>query len=157
MQQLLTLDMIPVVEWLVLVHLQVVMEEGRSSIWRYRFEDILARFDYIYVADGQCDSPSSGSVATTATNDRYCGTELKCAQALSPAVIAGPATMCTMTKPFKIGVFSDGLEYINPTTASEGILANNRGFSISINSFNYHLSKFFILGYYQKTSCLTRP
>ena len=56
MQQLLTLDMIQAVAWLVLVHLQVVMEEGRSSKWRYRFEDILARFDYIYVADGQCDS-----------------------------------------------------------------------------------------------------
>ena len=36
-----------------------------------------------------------------------------------------------MNKPFKISVHSDALEYADTTTASEGTLANNRGFSIS--------------------------
>ena len=32
---------------------------------------LLPRFDYIFIADGQCDSPVSGSVTTTMeTNDR---------------------------------------------------------------------------------------
>ena len=40
-------------------------------------------------------------------------------------------TVCSMNKPFKISVHSDALEYADTTTASEGTLANNRGFSIS--------------------------
>ena len=39
-------------------------------------------------------------------------------------------TVCSNNKPFKISVHSDGLEYAYPATASEGILANNRGFEI---------------------------
>ena len=34
-------------------------------------------------------------------------------------------------KPFKIGVQSDGLEYINPAAAGEAIAANNFGFEMS--------------------------
>jgi len=103
-------------------------------------------FDYIFIADGQCDSPVSGTVTTPMkTADRYCGTEFRCLSAVPIAGTTGTAgqTVCTMTKPFKIGVHSDGLEYADATGATpEGVLANNRGFSIS---------------YYQKTSCLTRP
>ena len=93
-------------------------------------------FDYIFIADGQCNSPSSGSVYTPMeTSDRYCGTELRCFAAAGPPATVTPGTagqtVCSMTKPFKIGVHSDGVEYIHPTTASEGIIANNRGFSIS--------------------------
>jgi len=102
-------------------------------------------FDYIFIADGQCDSPVSGSVTTTMeTNDRYCGTELRCLGAAPTTAVTGTAgqTVCSMNKPFKISVHSDALEYADTTTASEGTLANNRGFSIS---------------YYQKTTCLTRP
>jgi len=102
-------------------------------------------FDYIFIADGQCDSPVSGAVTgTMETNDRYCGTELRCLSAVPATATTGTAgqTVCSMNKPFKISVHSDGLEYYESTTASEGLIANNRGFSIS---------------YYQKTSCLTRP
>ena len=45
-----------------------------------------------------------------------------------------------MNKPFKISVHSDALEYADTTTASEGTLANNRGFSIS-ESLRYLLQK----------------
>ena len=73
-----------------------------------------------------------------------CVPQLRCLSAVPATAMTGTAgqTVCTMNKPFKISVHSDGLEYFFPTTASEGLLANNRGFSIS---------------YYQKTSCLTRP
>jgi len=101
-------------------------------------------YDYIEIPDGQCDSPVSNAVATTETNDRYCGTSLRCLASVPYATTANAAgqTVCSMNKPFKISVHSDSLEYIYPTTDGEGLLANNRGFSI---------------GYYQKTSCLTRP
>lgn len=104
-------------------------------------------FDYIFIADGQCDSPSpsTGTVlGTMETNDRYCGLELRCLSAVPATAVTGTAgqTVCSQNKPFKISVHSDGLEYFHPSTAAEGLIANNRGFSIS---------------YYQKTSCLTRP
>jgi len=103
-------------------------------------------FDYIFIADGQCNSPVGGTVTTPMeTNDRYCGTELRCLATAPDTTTANAAgqTVCTMNKPFKIGVHSDNYEYADATgTAPEGTLDNNRGFSIS---------------YYQKTSCLTRP
>jgi len=103
-------------------------------------------FDHIFIADGQCDSPVGGTVtAAMETADRYCGTELRCMKAIPLDSVTGAAgqTVCSMTKPFKIGVHSDGLEYADAAGADpEGTLDNNRGFSIS---------------YYQKTSCLTRP
>ena len=52
----------------------------------------------------------------------------------TPAVaVTGTAgqTVCTMNKPFKIGVHSDALEYAFPDPGAEGTLAENRGFSIS--------------------------
>merc|ERR1711970_725029 len=101
-------------------------------------------FDYITIPDGQCDYPSTTTPAiATDTADRYCGTSFKCAQALNPAAIAGPAsTVCTNQKPFRICVHSDNVEYANPAPVGEGTLANNRGFKIS---------------YYQKSLCQTRP
>ena len=81
---------------------------------------------------------------------RYCGTELRCLGAAPTTAVTGTAgqtvcrystvqsvqyntvqTVCSMNKPFKISVHSDALEYADTTTASEGTLANNRGFSIS--------------------------
>jgi len=100
-------------------------------------------FDYIEIPDGQCDSPVGAAVATLETNDRYCGASLRCLASVPTIATTGTAgqTVCTMNKPFKINVHTDGLEYYSATTA-EGTLANNRGFSVD---------------YYQKTSCLTRP
>ena len=47
---------------------------------------------------------------------------------------AAGQTVCSMTKPFKIGVHSDGLEYADAAGADpEGTLDNNRGFSISMS------------------------
>merc|ERR1712013_597453 len=101
-------------------------------------------FDYVEIPDGQCDSPVGAALATTETNDRYCGAEFRCLKAIPALALVGTAgqTVCSNNKPFKISVHSDGLEYAFPATASEGLLAANRGFEI---------------GYYQKTSCLTRP
>jgi len=101
-------------------------------------------YDYIEIPDGQCDSPVGAALAVTETNDRYCGAEFRCLKAIPATALTGTAgqTVCSNNKPFKISVHSDGLEYAFPATASEGLLAANRGFSI---------------GYYQKTSCLTRP
>ena len=64
---------------------------------------------------------------------RYCGTELRCLSAVPATAVTGTAgqTVCSMNKPFKIAVHSDGLEYAFPTAANEGSLAENRGFSIS--------------------------
>ena len=42
-------------------------------------------FDYIEIPDGQCDSPVGAALATTETNDRYCGAEFRCLKAI-PAV-----------------------------------------------------------------------
>jgi len=101
-------------------------------------------FDYVEIPDGQCDSPVGAALATTETNDRYCGAEFRCLKSIPAVGLVGNAgqTVCSNNKPFKISVHSDGLEYAFPATASEGLLAANRGFSI---------------GYYMKTSCLTRP
>ena len=58
---------------------------------------------------------------------------VRCAQALNPASIAGPAsTVCTNHKPFKICTHSDNVEYAMPAPLGEGTLANNRGFKISM-------------------------
>ena len=64
-----------------------------------------------------------------------------------------------MNKPFKISVHSDGLEYIYPATDGEGLLANNRGFSIGMfyDPGRDMLDCSLVAGYYQRTSCLTRP
>ena len=83
---------------------------------------------------------------------RYCGTELRClatAPATTTANAAGQ-TVCTMNKPFKIGVHSDNYEYADATgTAPEGTLDNNRGFSISkllmISKLLYSRSKYITL------------
>ena len=80
------------------------------------------------------------SISTTSTLTlspltllRYCGTELRCMSAVPATAVTGTAgqTVCSQNKPFKIAVHSDGLEYFFPTTAAEGLIANNRGFSIS--------------------------
>ena len=34
-------------------------------------------YDYVEIADGQCDSPVSSAVTTLETNDRYCGTQVR--------------------------------------------------------------------------------
>ena len=39
-------------------------------------------------------------------------------------------TVCTSTRPFKLHVHSDSVEFGNPAADGEGTLANNRGFSI---------------------------
>ena len=59
---------------------------------------------------------------------------------------AAGQTVCTMNKPYKIGVHSDNYEYHDAAaTAPEGTLDNNRGFSISkcfITSVKYQFYKF---------------
>ena len=42
-------------------------------------------------------------------------------------------TVCTSTRPFKLHVHSDSVEFGNPAADGEGTLANNRGFSIGKN------------------------
>jgi len=97
-------------------------------------------YDYIEIPNGQCDSPVSNAITPTVSADRYCGTELNCAKDASAA--GTPAnTVCSSTRPFKVSVHSDSVEYGNPAPLGEGVLANNRGFSI---------------GYFQKTTCLTK-
>lgn len=101
-------------------------------------------FDYVEIPNGQCNSPvSPATIQTTDTIDRYCGTSFLCVKT-GPATVMDTATekntICTSTKPFKIHVHSDAVEYANPATAGEGTLANNRGFSIS---------------YFMRSTCLT--
>jgi len=103
-------------------------------------------FDYVMIPDGQCDSPDpTGAVyGTLETNDRYCGTSFLCLKVndLTPDDSARKNTVCSMNKPFRISVHTDGVEYADAAIAEGGVAANTRGFS---------------LGYFQKTACLTRP
>ena len=64
---------------------------------------------------------------------RYCGTELRCLGAAPATAVTGTAgqTVCSINKPFKISVHSDGVEYDFPAGAGEGSLAENRGFTLS--------------------------
>merc|ERR1719483_1177105 len=101
-------------------------------------------FDHIIIPGGQCNTPNAAA-AILVLNDKYCGTGLYCLGAVPTTTIAAAATdatVCTNQKPFKIGVESDGLEYMNPAAAGEGTTGNNVGFSIS---------------YFMKSTCLTRP
>merc|ERR1712106_1139757 len=93
-------------------------------------------FDHIIIPGGQCNTPNAAA-AILVLNDKYCGTGLYCLGAVATA-----ATVCTNQKPFKIGVLSDGLEYMFPAATAEGVTGNNIGFSIS---------------YFLKSTCLTRP
>jgi len=99
-------------------------------------------YDHILIPGGQCDSPAANAVlAANFLFDRYCNTQLGCGTAAAgTAQTAG--TVCTNQKPFKIGVYTDGLEYHFPTAASEAGAPRNIGFSIN---------------YFMKTTCLTRP
>jgi len=100
-------------------------------------------YDHVLIPGGQCDSPAGGIVVVANfLNDRYCGTNLNCMTDAASAQASITGTVCTNQKPFKIGVQSDGLEYINPAAAGEAIAANNFGFEMN---------------YYMKTTCLTRP
>jgi len=98
-------------------------------------------FDYIDIPGGQCDSPAANAVvANILINDRYCGTDLRCQNNVDGTTVDS-ATVCTNQRPFKITFHTDGVEYINgPGEGSD--IANSRGFE---------------LGYYMKTTCLTRP
>merc|ERR1712106_230265 len=100
-------------------------------------------YDYIEIPNGMCDSPiAPATIETTDTIDRYCGTSFLCVKT-GPATAQSGATkntVCTSTRPFKIHVHSDAVEYGNPATDGEGTLANNREFS---------------LAYWQKSACLT--
>ena len=65
----------------------------------------------------------------TFQHDRYCNTQLGCGtNAAGTAQTAG--TVCTNQKPFKLGVYTDGIEYINSANA-EGNPPKNIGFEIS--------------------------
>jgi hypothetical protein len=100
-------------------------------------------YDYIEIANGQCDSPNANAITTTDTGDRYCGTSFLCI-GTGPDTASTTAgvknTVCTSTRPFKLHVHTDAVEFGNPATDGEGTLANNRGFSIA---------------YWQKSACLT--
>merc|ERR1712098_713678 len=99
-------------------------------------------FDHINIPGGQCDSPDAAGAVTgnTFLHDRYCGTQLGCGTAADgSAQTAG--TVCTNQRPFKIGVYTDGLEYNCPNGAGEADNPKNIGFSIN---------------YFMKTTCLTR-
>jgi len=50
-------------------------------------------------------------------------------------------TVCSSTRPFKLSVHTDDLEYGNPAADGEGSLANNRGFQIK---------------YFMRDACLTK-
>jgi len=100
-------------------------------------------YDHVLIPGGQCDSPVGGIVvAANFLNDRYCGTNLNCMNGIASAQGSITGTVCTNQKPFRIGVQSDGLEYINPAPLGEALAANNFGFEMN---------------YYMKTTCLTRP
>ena len=46
-------------------------EEGRSILLYKIYKTLYFRFDYIFIADGQCNSPVGGTVTTPMeTNDR---------------------------------------------------------------------------------------
>ena len=86
-------------------------------------------YDYVEIPDGSCAPPSPGTV----TSDRYCGTDLNCAQTISPAIAGTPAnTVCTNNMPFKIMVSTDGYEGLSGSSStSEGSsLSNSRGFRL---------------------------
>jgi len=101
-------------------------------------------YDYIEIANGQCDSPvAPATIETTDTADRYCGTSFLCVKVgpdTANPTAATKNTVCTSTRPFKLHVHSDSVEFGNPAADGEGTLANNRGFSIA---------------YWQKSACLT--
>jgi len=101
-------------------------------------------YDYIEIPNGQCDSPYPATdIEATETNDRYCGTSFVCMGAAGAASGEANAknTVCSSTRPFKLSVHSDDLEYGNPAADSEGSLANNRGFQIK---------------YFMRDACLTK-
>jgi len=100
-------------------------------------------YDYIEIANGQCDSPvAPNTIETTDTADRFCGTSFLCIKTGPDTAQTGATknTVCTSTRPFKLHVHSDSVEFGNPATDGEGTLANNRGFSIA---------------YWQRSACLT--
>ena len=89
-------------------------------------------YDHINIPGGQCDSPNAAGavVANTWRHDRYCGIALGCGtNAAGTAQTQG--TVCTNQKPFKIGVYTDGLEYNFENAAGEADPPKNIGFSIS--------------------------
>jgi len=100
-------------------------------------------YDHITIPGGQCDSPDAAGAVVTDNflHDRYCGTQLGCGTTAAGNAQT-PGTVCTNQKPFKIGVYTDGLEYNNPAANGEAVPPRNIGFSIK---------------YFMKTSCLTRP
>ena len=66
-------------------------------------------------------------------------------------------TVCTSTRPFKLHVHSDSVEFGNPAADGEGTLANNRGFSIG-KKIQYSIAIQLFLSftaYWQKSACLT--
>lgn len=105
-------------------------------------------YDYIEIPNGQCDSPSpAAAIETTETNDRYCGTSFLCVKSFAAGALVAQDgttknTVCTSTRPFKISVHSDSVDYIAGAAGEGTTLLNNVGFSI---------------GYFQKTACLTKP
>ena len=48
-------------------------------------------FDYVEIPDGQCDSPVGAALATTETNDRYCGAEFRCLKSIPAVGLVGNA------------------------------------------------------------------
>eukprot|EP00090_Calanus_glacialis_P019172 TRINITY_DN29510_c0_g1_i1.p1 TRINITY_DN29510_c0_g1~~TRINITY_DN29510_c0_g1_i1.p1 ORF type:complete len:427 (-),score=76.48 TRINITY_DN29510_c0_g1_i1:137-1417(-) len=103
-------------------------------------------YDHIIIPDGQCNSPITPAAPVVVVKsfevDRYCGTALLCSTVLGLTDADSVGTVCSMNRPFKISIKTDDIEYAFPATASEGVLANARGFG---------------LGYFMQTSCLTRP
>lgn len=111
-------------------------------------------YDHIVIPNGQCDVTAVNiATAMMSPADRYCGTVLQCWgdantgaawTAITALIVAAlNPTVCTMSKPFMVGVKSDGTEMVGANAANaETILLRNMGFQIT---------------YYQKTSCLTRP
>jgi len=97
-------------------------------------------YDHILIPGGQCDSPAANAVAATFLFDRYCNTQFGCGNAVNAQAATG--TVCTNQKPFKIGVYTDGVEYHFAQATSEAGAPRNIGFS---------------LNYFMKTTCLTRP
>jgi len=99
-------------------------------------------YDHILIPGGQCDSPLANAITATFLYDRYCHTQLACGADAAAAQGAPLGTVCTNQKPFKIGVYTDGVEYHFAQATSEAGAPRNIGFS---------------LNYFMKTTCLTRP